>query len=54
LKIINGFGTVADPQPGTNSYFKSITIPGHPTGGGSQFMSDWLATRVKKLLGITA
>jgi hypothetical protein len=54
LKIINGFGTVADPQPGTNSYFKSITIPGHPTGGGSQFMSDWLATRVKRLVGIAS
>jgi hypothetical protein len=54
LKIINGLGTVADPQPGTNSYFKSITIPGHPTGGGSQFMSDWLATRVKKLLGVAS
>jgi hypothetical protein len=54
LKIINGLGTVADPQPGTNSYFKSITIPGHPTGGGSQFMSDWLATRVKRLLGVAS
>jgi hypothetical protein len=54
LKIVNGFGTVADPQPGTNSYFKSITNPGHPTGGGSQFMSDWLATRVKRLVGISA
>jgi hypothetical protein len=54
LKIINGLGTVADPQPGTNSYFKSITIPGHPTGEGSQFLSDWLAARVKNLLGETA
>jgi hypothetical protein len=54
LKIINGFGTVADPEPGTNSYFKSVTIPGHPTGGGSQFLSDWLAQRVKSLLGATA
>jgi hypothetical protein len=51
LKIINGLGTVADPQPGTNCYFKSITVPGHPTGEGSQFLSDWLATRVKRLLG---
>lgn len=54
LKIINGLGTVADPQPGTNSYFKSITIPGHPTGEGSQFLSDWLAARLKKLLGSAA
>jgi hypothetical protein len=50
LKIVNGLGTVADPQPGTNSNFKSITVPGHPTGPGSQFMSDWLATRVKALI----
>ena len=53
LKIINGLGTVADPQPGTNSYFKSVTVPGHPTGEGSQFLSDWLAARVKTLLGAT-
>jgi hypothetical protein len=50
FKIINGLGTVADPQPGTNSNLKSITIPGHPTGAGSQFMSDWLVTRVKALI----
>jgi hypothetical protein len=50
LKIINGLGTVADPQPGTNSNLKSITTPGHPTGAGSQFMSDWLATQVKALI----
>jgi hypothetical protein len=50
LKIINGLGTVADPQPGTNSNFKSIVIPGHPTGPGSQFMSDWLLQRVKGLI----
>jgi hypothetical protein len=50
LKIINGLGTVADPQPGTNSNFKSIVVPGHPTGAGSQFMSDWLVARVKGLI----
>lgn len=50
LKIINGLGTVADPQPGTNSNLKSIVAPGHPTGAGSQFMSDWLATQVKALI----
>jgi hypothetical protein len=50
LKIINGLGTVADPQPGTNSNLKSITAPGHPTGAGSQFMSDWLAAQVKALI----
>jgi hypothetical protein len=50
LKIINGHGTVANPEPGTNSRFKSIVTPGHPTGGGSQFMSDWLAARVKALI----
>ncbi|MEO9055176.1 MAG: hypothetical protein ABI356_09735 [Steroidobacteraceae bacterium] len=50
LKIINGLGTVADPQPGTNSNFKSITVPGHPTGAGSQFLSDYLATQVKALI----
>ena len=51
LKIINGLGTVADPQPGTNSNFKSVVVSGHPTGGGSQFMSDWLVARVKALIG---
>jgi hypothetical protein len=52
LKIINGRGTVADPQPGTNSNLKSITAPGHPTGPGSRFMSDWLVGQAKALLGI--
>ena len=50
LKIINGLGTVADPQPGTNSNLKSIVAPGHPTGPGSKFMSDWLVQRVKALI----
>ena len=50
LKIINGLGTVAKPQPGTNSNFKSIVVPGHPTGDGSQFMSDWLVERVSALI----
>ncbi|HTD72711.1 MAG TPA: hypothetical protein VK652_04240 [Steroidobacteraceae bacterium] len=50
LKIVNGRGTVANPEPGTNSKFKSIVTPGHPTGRGSQFMSDWLAARVKALI----
>ena len=48
-KIIYGLGTIADPQAGTNSNLKSITSPGHPTGPGSQFLSDWLATAVKAL-----
>ena len=50
LKIINGLGTVADPQPGTNSNMKSVTVPGHPTGAGSQFMSNWLVAQVKALI----
>jgi hypothetical protein len=49
-KIIYGLGTVANPQPGTNSNLKSITVPGHPTGPGSQFLSDWFATKVKALI----
>ena len=54
LKIINGLGTVADPQPGTNSNLKSITAPGHPTGPGSQFMSDWMVARVRALIDSAA
>jgi hypothetical protein len=50
LKIIHGVGTVANPQAGTNSNLKSITSPGHPTGAGSQFMSDWMVTAVKALI----
>ena len=50
-KIINGLGTVADPVPGTNSYLKSITLPGHPTGAGAQFLANWLAPRVQSLTG---
>lgn len=50
-KIIYGLGTVADPQANTNANFKSITEPGHPTGPGSQFLSNWLTTQVKALLG---
>jgi hypothetical protein len=49
-KIIYGLGTVANPTLGTNSNFKSITVPGHPTGPGSQFISDWLATQVMGLI----
>jgi hypothetical protein len=50
FKVIYGLGTVANPQSGTNSNLKSITSPGHPTGAGSQFLSDWLATKVKALI----
>jgi hypothetical protein len=49
-KIINGHGTVANPEPGTNSYLKSITVPGHPTGSGSKFLADWLTAEVNELL----
>jgi lysophospholipase L1-like esterase len=50
-KIINGLGTVANPQPGTNSNLKSITLPGHPTGAGAQFLANWLAPKVQSLIG---
>ena len=50
-KIINGLGTVANPQPGTNSNLKSITLPGHPTGEGAEFLANWLAPQVKSLMG---
>ena len=49
-KIIYGLGSVADPTPGTNSNFKSITVPSHPTGPGSQFLSDWLVNEVSGLI----
>jgi hypothetical protein len=50
-KIINGLGTVANPAPGSNSNFKSITFPGHATGPGIQFLADWLVPQVKSLTG---
>lgn len=50
-KIINGLGTVANPEPGTNSNFKSITLPGHPTGKGAEFLANWLAPQVQSLVG---
>jgi hypothetical protein len=50
-KIINGLGTVGDPQAGTNSNFKSITLPGHATGAGAEFMANWLVPRVQSLTG---
>jgi lysophospholipase L1-like esterase len=50
-KIINGLGTVANPQPGTNSNLKSIILPGHPTGAGAQFLANWLVPKVKSLTG---
>ena len=50
-KIINGLGTVANPAPGTNSNFKSVTFPGHATGPGIQFLADWLAPQLKALIG---
>jgi hypothetical protein len=49
-EIINGFGTVANPQPGTNSNLKSITVPGHPTGAGAVFLADFLAPLVQSLI----
>jgi lysophospholipase L1-like esterase len=50
-KIINGLGTVANPQAGTNSNLKSITLPGHPTGAGAEFLANWLAPQVQSLVG---
>jgi hypothetical protein len=50
-KLINGLGTVANPQPGTNSAFKSITFPGHPTGAGAEFLANWLITETQALVG---
>jgi lysophospholipase L1-like esterase len=49
-KPINGLGTVANPVAGTNSNFKSITLPGHPTGAGSVFLANFLAPLVKALI----
>jgi hypothetical protein len=49
-KIINGLGTVANPVAGTNSNLKSITLPGHPTGAGSQFLANFLAPLVQTLI----
>jgi hypothetical protein len=52
-KIINGLGTVADPQAGTNSNLKSIVLAGHPTGAGAQFLANWLAPMVQSIVGTT-
>lgn len=49
-KIINGLGTVANPQPGTNSNLKSITVPEHPTGAGAIFLANFLAPLVQSLI----
>jgi hypothetical protein len=49
-KLINGLGTVADPQAGTNSAFKSVTFPGHPTGAGAQFLANYLITQTQALI----
>jgi hypothetical protein len=49
-KIINGLGTVANPQAGTNSNLKSITLPGHPTGAGAVFLANFLAPLVQTLI----
>ena len=50
-KIINGLGTVANPQAGTNSNLKSITLAGHPTGAGAQFLANWLIPKVQSIVG---
>ncbi|HEX3912458.1 MAG TPA: hypothetical protein VHW71_03030 [Steroidobacteraceae bacterium] len=50
-KIINGLGTVADPQAGTNSNLKSVVLPGHPTGTGAQFLANWLIPQVQSIVG---
>ena len=49
-KIINGLGTVADPQAGTNSNLKSIVLAGHPTGAGAQFLANWLIPQVQGII----
>jgi lysophospholipase L1-like esterase len=49
-KIINGLGTVADPQAGTNSNLKSIVLAGHPTGAGAQFLANWLVPKVQSIV----
>jgi hypothetical protein len=49
-KPINGLGTVGNPIAGTNSNFKSITLPGHPTGAGATFLANFLAPLVKTLI----
>jgi lysophospholipase L1-like esterase len=52
-KIINGLGTVANPQAGTNSNLKSIVLAGHPTGAGAQFLANWLAPKVQSIVSTT-
>ena len=52
-KIINGLGTVANPQAGTNSNLKSIVLAGHPTGAGAQFLANWLAPKVQSIVTTT-
>jgi len=52
-KIINGLGTVADPQAGTISNLKSIVLAGHPTGAGAQFLANWLAPKVQSIVSTT-
>jgi hypothetical protein len=50
-KPINGLGTVGNPVPApSNSNFKSITLPGHPTGAGATFLANFLAPQVKALI----
>jgi lysophospholipase L1-like esterase len=49
-KIINGLGTVANPQAGTNSNLKSIVLAGHPTGAGAQFLANWLVPKVQSIV----
>lgn len=50
-KIINGLGTVANPQAGTNSNLKSVVLQGHPTGAGAQFLANWLIPQVQSIVG---
>jgi hypothetical protein len=49
-KPINGLGTVGNPVAGTNSNFKSITLPGHATGAGATFLANFLAPLVQALV----
>lgn len=52
-KIINGLGTVANPQAGTNSNLKSIVLAGHPTGAGAEFLANWLIPQVQSIVNTT-
>lgn len=49
--LIFGSGSVASPTANKTDIYAGIATAGHPTGNGTRYLVDWMATKVKNLIG---